>query len=117
MKPSRTERHIHKIYPIVITAPLTESTDHAGHFIQMALASIPTAMERFIDKKYPNWRELKRSKDGFAKVAPASVRALERVLRDEFGEEASLLSWFLPFSLHSKGLGWRMKREPPGRWT
>jgi hypothetical protein len=26
---------------IVLTAPLTESIDHAGFFIQMALASIP----------------------------------------------------------------------------
>jgi hypothetical protein len=27
--------------PIVLTAPLTESIDHAGFFIQMSLASIP----------------------------------------------------------------------------
>jgi hypothetical protein len=26
---------------IVLTAPLTESIDHAGFFIQMSLASIP----------------------------------------------------------------------------
>ena len=38
---------------IVITAPLTEAIDHAGYFIQMALASIPVWMERFIDRKYP----------------------------------------------------------------
>jgi hypothetical protein len=28
-------------FPIVLTAPLTESIDHAGFFIQMALASTP----------------------------------------------------------------------------
>ena len=26
---------------IVLTAPLTETIDHAGYFIQMALASLP----------------------------------------------------------------------------
>ena len=26
---------------IVLTAPLTESIDHAGYFIQMAMASLP----------------------------------------------------------------------------
>src|ERR1044072_2615148 len=30
---------------IVLTAPLTESIDHAGFFIQMALASIPKWLE------------------------------------------------------------------------
>jgi len=73
---------------IVITSPLTESIDHAGYFIQMALASIPVWMERFIDKKYPNWREVKHFDDGSAKVAPAGVRALEAILQKEFGEEA-----------------------------
>ena len=73
---------------IVITAPLTESIDHAGYFIQMALASIPVWMERFIDRKYPNWREVKRFEDGSAKVAPAGVRTLEKILQQEFGEEA-----------------------------
>jgi radical SAM superfamily enzyme YgiQ (UPF0313 family) len=73
---------------IVITAPLTESIDHAGYFIQMALASLPVWMERFIDKKYPNWREVKRFGDGSAKVAPAGVRALEKILQTEFGEES-----------------------------
>ena len=71
---------------IVITAPLTESIDHAGYFIQMALASIPVWMERFIDRKYPNWREVKRFEDGSAKVAPAGVRTLEKILQREFGE-------------------------------
>ena len=30
---------------IVLTAPLTEVIDHAGYFIQMALASLPIWME------------------------------------------------------------------------
>ena len=30
---------------IVLTAPLTETIDHAGYFIQMALASMPMRME------------------------------------------------------------------------
>lgn len=72
----------------MITSPLTESIDHAGYFIQMALASLPVWMERFIDKKYPNWREVKRFEDGSAKVAPAGVRTLERILQREFGEKA-----------------------------
>jgi radical SAM superfamily enzyme YgiQ (UPF0313 family) len=73
---------------IVITAPLTECIDHAGYFIQMALASIPVWMERFIDQKYPDWRNVKRFEDGTAKVAPAGVRTLERVLQREFGKES-----------------------------
>jgi len=73
---------------IVLTAPLTEAVDHAGYFIQMALASIPLWMERFIDKKYPGWREVKRFEDGSAKVAPAGVRVLEKVLQKEFGTQA-----------------------------
>ena len=44
--------------PFVLTAPLTESVDHAGFFIQMSLASIPEWMEWVIDKKYPSWRNV-----------------------------------------------------------
>jgi radical SAM superfamily enzyme YgiQ (UPF0313 family) len=51
----------------------------------MALASIPVWMERFIDRKYPNWREVKRFEDGSAKVAPAGARTLEKILQREFG--------------------------------
>ena len=46
---------------IVLTAPLTETIDHAGYFIQMALASLPKRMEGVIDQKYPKWRELERN--------------------------------------------------------
>lgn len=41
---------------IVLTAPLTETTDHAGYFIQMALASLSVWMEFVINDKYPTWR-------------------------------------------------------------
>ena len=41
---------------IVLTAPLTESIDHAGYFIQMAMASLPIWMEGVINRKYPKWR-------------------------------------------------------------
>ena len=53
---------------IVLTAPLTEMIDHAGYFIQMALASLPVWMEFVIDKKYPEWRQVKRFPDGSAQV-------------------------------------------------
>jgi hypothetical protein len=31
--------------PIVLTAPLTETIDHAGYFIQMSMASLPIWLE------------------------------------------------------------------------
>ena len=37
---------------IVLTAPLTESIDHAGYFIQMALASLPKWLEFVLNKRY-----------------------------------------------------------------
>src|SRR5581483_10076491 len=74
--------------PIVLTAPLTESIDHAGFFMQMSLASIPEWMEWVIDKKYPAWRDVPRSADGLAGTAPAGLRVLEAVLKREFGSES-----------------------------
>src|SRR5712671_1921964 len=71
--------------PIVLTAPLTESIDHAGFFIQMSLASIPGWMEWAIDKKYPTWREVPTTAEGHAGTAPAGLRVLEAVLAREFG--------------------------------
>ena len=38
---------------IVLTAPLTETIDHAGYFIQMGMASMPIWMEGVMNKKYP----------------------------------------------------------------
>jgi radical SAM superfamily enzyme YgiQ (UPF0313 family) len=73
--------------PIVLTAPLTESIDHAGFFIQMSLASIPEWMEWVIDKKYPAWRDVPVGAGGKAGTAPAGLRVLEAVLAREFGAE------------------------------
>src|SRR6266404_258796 len=70
---------------IVLTAPLTESIDHSGFFIQMSLASIPGWMEWVIDKKYPTWRAVPRTAEGCAGTAPAGLRVLEAVLAREFG--------------------------------
>ena len=72
---------------IVLTAPLTETIDHAGYFIQMALASMPKLIERVIDQKYPNWREVERNADGSAKYMPAGVRLVEASLLREFDPE------------------------------
>jgi len=72
---------------IVLTAPLTEMIDHAGYFIQMGMASIPIWMEWVLNKKYPQWRDVRRFDDGSALVAPAGLRVLERVMAREFGRE------------------------------
>ncbi len=72
---------------IVLTAPLTEIIDHAGYFIQMALASMPKRMEAAIDQKYPKWRKVERNPDGSARSMPAGVRLLEASLLREFPAE------------------------------
>jgi radical SAM superfamily enzyme YgiQ (UPF0313 family) len=72
---------------IVLTAPLTETVDHAGYFIQMALASLPIWMEGVINKKYPGWREVERAEDGSAKYMPAGVRLVEASLLREYKPE------------------------------
>jgi len=72
---------------IVLTAPLTETVDHAGYFIQMALASLPQRMEKVINQKYPKWRELERNEDGSARYMPAGVRLLETSLLRAFPAE------------------------------
>jgi radical SAM superfamily enzyme YgiQ (UPF0313 family) len=77
----------HAGVPIVLTAPLTESIDHAGFFIQMSLASIPGWMEWVIDKKYPAWRDVPTSAGGAAGTAPAGLRVVEAVLAREFGAD------------------------------
>jgi hypothetical protein len=69
---------------IVLTAPLTETVDHAGYFIQMALASLPQRMESVINQKYPKWRELERNPDGSARYMPAGVRLVETALLRAF---------------------------------
>ncbi len=53
---------------IVITAPLTESIDHAGYFIQMGMASMPIWMEGVLNSKYPKWRDVEKQRRRFCKV-------------------------------------------------
>ncbi|MDQ3665439.1 MAG: B12-binding domain-containing radical SAM protein [Acidobacteriota bacterium] len=65
---------------IVLTAPLTEAIDHAGYFIQMAMASLPIWMEGVINKKYPKWRDLEKNEDNSARYMPAGVRLVETSL-------------------------------------
>lgn len=72
---------------IVLTAPLTEAIDHAGYFIQMAMASIPIWMEGVINRKYPKWREVEHYNDGSAKYMPAGVRLVEKSLLRDYKQE------------------------------
>jgi hypothetical protein len=72
---------------IVLTAPLTESIDHAGYFIQMAMASLPIWMEGIINRKYPNWRDVEYEKNGEAKYMPAGVRLVEKSLLREYSQD------------------------------
>ena len=65
---------------IVLTAPLTEAIDHAGYFIQMAMASLPIWLEGILNRKYPKWREVERYEDGSARYMPAGVRLVEKSL-------------------------------------
>jgi hypothetical protein len=69
---------------IVLTAPLTETIDHAGYFIQMSMASLPMWLEGIINRKYPRWRELEYNGDGTARYMPAGVRVLETSLQRRF---------------------------------
>jgi len=65
---------------IVITAPLTETIDHAGYFIQMSMASLPMWLEGILNRKYPEWRNVEYNGDGSARYMPAGVRVLEASL-------------------------------------
>jgi radical SAM superfamily enzyme YgiQ (UPF0313 family) len=65
---------------IVLTAPLTETIDHAGYFIQMSMASLPIWLEGILNRKYPRWRELEYNADGSARYMPAGLRVLEASL-------------------------------------
>src|SRR4026207_712378 len=65
---------------IVLTAPLTESIDHAGYFIQMSMASLPMWLEGILNKKYPKWRDVERNQDDSARYMPAGLRVLEAAL-------------------------------------
>ncbi|MBA3766409.1 MAG: B12-binding domain-containing radical SAM protein [Acidobacteria bacterium] len=72
---------------IVLTAPLTETIDHAGYFIQMAMASLPIWMEGVLNRKYPKWREVEYNEDGSARYMPAGVRLVETSLLREYKPE------------------------------
>ena len=72
---------------IVLTAPLTESIDHAGYFIQMGMASMPIWMEGVMTRKYPKWREVEFNDDGSARYMPAGVRLVEAALLREYSAE------------------------------
>jgi hypothetical protein len=73
--------------PIVLTAPITETIDHAGYFIQMAMASLPIWMEFVMNSKYPKWRDVERNADGSARYMPAGVRLVEKSLLREYRRE------------------------------
>jgi radical SAM superfamily enzyme YgiQ (UPF0313 family) len=65
---------------IVLTAPLTESIDHAGYFIQMSMASLPIWLEGILNRKYPKWRDVEKNGDESARYMPAGLRVLEASL-------------------------------------
>ena len=69
---------------IPLTAPLTESIDHAGYFIQMSMASLPIWLEGILNRKYPKWRVVELAADGAARYMPAGLRVLEASLGREF---------------------------------
>ncbi|HEY3137056.1 MAG TPA: radical SAM protein [Blastocatellia bacterium] len=69
---------------IVLTAPLTETIDHAGYFIQMGMASLPIWLEGVLNRKYPNWRNVEYNHDGSARYMPAGTRVLEASLLREY---------------------------------
>src|SRR6478672_4633815 len=72
---------------IVLTAPLTETIDHAGYFIQMSMASLPMWLEGILNRKYPHWREVEYNTDGSARYMPAGVRVLEASLLRHYPAE------------------------------
>jgi len=72
---------------IVLTAPFTETIDHAGYFIQMSMASLPMWLEGILNRKYPKWREVEHNADGTARYMPAGVRVLEKSLLRAFSED------------------------------
>ena len=69
---------------IVLTAPFTETIDHAGYFIQMSMASLPIWLEGILNRKYPRWRDVETNPDGSARYMPAGLRVLEAALLREF---------------------------------
>ncbi len=72
---------------IVLTAPFTETIDHAGYFIQMSMASLPIWLEGILNRKYPKWREVEHNADGSARYMPAGLRVLEAALLRRFSPD------------------------------
>ncbi|MBI4877653.1 MAG: B12-binding domain-containing radical SAM protein [Acidobacteria bacterium] len=72
---------------IVLSAPLTETIDHAGFFIQMGVASMPKRLESIFNSKYPQWKQVERNEDGSARYMPAGLRTLEAALLREYPPE------------------------------
>ena len=72
---------------IVLTAPLTESIDHAGYFIQMSMASLPIWLEGILNRKYPTWRNVEKNQDSSARYMPAGLRVLEKALLTHFNPD------------------------------
>lgn len=83
---------------IVLTAPLTETIDHAGYFIQMSMASLPMWLEGIINRKYPEWRNVEYNTDGTARYMPAGVRVLEASLLRRYPAEDIVCCY--PADLH-----------------
>lgn len=83
---------------LVLTAPLTEIIDHAGFFIQMAMASLPVWLEGVLNRKYPRWRDLEYNDDGSARYMPAGVRLLEASLLRGFPREEVVACY--PLDIH-----------------
>jgi radical SAM superfamily enzyme YgiQ (UPF0313 family) len=71
---------------LVLTAPLTETIDHAGYFIQMSMASLPMRMESILNRKYPGWKHVERNTDATARYMPAGLRVLEASLLRRYPE-------------------------------
>ncbi len=103
---------------IVLTAPLTEIIDHAGFFIQMAMASLPLWLEGILNKRYPRWRDLEYNEDGSALYMPAGVRLLEASLLRRFParRDRRLLSRRHPQVHRSRGREPSASR-PTTRWA
>src|SRR5262245_43849072 len=72
---------------VVLTAPLTETIDHAGYFIQMSMASLPIWLEGILNRKYPKWRDVEHNGDGSARYMPAGLRVLEAALLRSFSPD------------------------------
>jgi radical SAM superfamily enzyme YgiQ (UPF0313 family) len=72
---------------IVLTAPLTETIDPAGYFIQMSMASLPMWLEGILNRKYPSWRNVEHNADGSARYMPAGLRVLEASLLRHFPKD------------------------------